>query len=175
MAWQHSEDYLFNHVMRTWLFGVLIISHNTTLQQTVDLEVHALGSLLHDLGLVLNASWITPDRRFEVDGGFAATNFVEDFVAQDPTSSASWDANRLQLLWDAVVLSSEAKISWYKQATVASVTYGVGIDLGGPDRGVTLAEYNTVVAAFPFLDFLPGVNQTFVELCMRKPASTYGE
>jgi hypothetical protein len=48
MARRYSEDHLFNHVMRTWLFGALVISHNTTLQQTVDLEVHAIGSLLHE-------------------------------------------------------------------------------------------------------------------------------
>jgi hypothetical protein len=47
MAREYSEDYLFNHVMRTWLFGALVISHNTTLQQTVDLEVHAIGAILH--------------------------------------------------------------------------------------------------------------------------------
>lgn len=72
------------------------------------------------------------------------------------------------------MLSSEAKISLYKQATVAAVTYGVGIDLTGPDNGVTNAEYGNVVAAFPKLNFLPGVNQTLVKLCATKPASTYG-
>jgi len=135
--------------------------------------VHAIGALLHDLGLVLNASWVSPDRRFEVDGAFAATDFVESQVAHSDAGSA-WDANRLQLLWDSVVLSSEAKISLYKQATVASVTYGVGIDLTGPDNGVTIAEYNNVLAAFPKLNFLLGLNQTFVALCATKPASTYG-
>jgi len=172
IARQYSDDFLFNHVMRTWLFGALVISHNTTLQQTVDLEVHALGSMLHDLGLVLNASWISPDRRFEIDGAFAATDFVEGQIAHDDACSA-WDAHRLQLLWDSVALSSEAKISLYKEATVASVTYGVGIDLTGPDNGVTSAEYDNVVAAFPKLNFLPGINQTVVALCVTKPASTY--
>jgi hypothetical protein len=173
MARQSSEDFLFNHVMRTWLFGVLVVSHNTTLQKTVDLEVHAIGSMLHDLGLVLNASWISPDRRFEVDGAFAATDFVKGQVAHDDASSG-WDVHRLQLLWDSVVLSSEAAISLYKEATVASVTYGVAIDLTGPDYGITSAEYDNVLAAFPKLNFLPGVNQTLVELCTTKPASTYG-
>jgi len=173
MARQYSADVLFNHIMRTWLFGALVISHNTTLQETVDLEVHAIGSMLHDLGLVLNASWITPDRRFEVDGAFAATDFVEGQVAHQDGGS-TWDANRLQLLWDSVVLSSEFKISLYKQATVASVTYGVLIDLTGPDNGVTSAEYDNVVTAFPKLNFVSGVNETLVQLCATKPASTYG-
>lgn len=160
--------------MRTWLFSALIIKHNTTLQHTVDLEVHAIGSLLHDLGLVLNGSWITPDRRFEIDSGFAATDFVEDQVAHKHAASSDWDAHRLQLLWDSVVLSSEAKISLFKQATVALVTYGVAIDLAGPELGVTSEEYNNVLAAFPKLNFISGANQTIVTLCTTKPNSTYG-
>ncbi|PMD50914.1 uncharacterized protein K444DRAFT_546029 [Hyaloscypha bicolor E] len=123
MACQYSEDYLFNHIMRTWLFGALVISHNTTLQQTVDLEVHAIGSMLHDLGLVLNASWVSHDRRFEVDSAFAATDFVEGQVVHAPEGSA-WDAHRLQLLFDSVLLSSEPKFSLYKEATVASQPFG---------------------------------------------------
>ena len=124
LAQQDSDDFLFNHIMRSWLFGVLVINHNTTLQETVDLGVHAIGAMLHDLGLVLNAPWISPDRRFEVDGAFAATDFVEGQVANDDADSA-WNANRLQLLWDSIVLSSEPKISLYKQTTVAAVTDGV--------------------------------------------------
>jgi hypothetical protein len=173
MARQYSDDYLFNHVMRTWLFGVLTISHNTTLQQTVDLEVHAIGALLHDLGLVLNAPWISPDLRFEVDSASTATDFVEHHVSHDHAASA-WDANRLQLLFDSVLLSSEPALAFYKQSTVASVVYGVLVDLNGPARNVTTAEYDNVIAAFPFLDFLPGVNRTLVELCVKKRNTTYG-
>lgn len=176
MARQYSEDHLFNHVMRTWLFGVLVINHNTTLQQNTDLEVHAIGALLHDLGLGglrPNASFITPDRRFEIDGAFAATDFVESHVAHDSKGS-TWDANRLQLLWDSIALSSESKIAFYKQATVATVTYGVAIDLFGVEYGVTSTEYDNVVAAFPKLNFLPGINQTLVDLAAMKPNSTYG-
>ncbi|EHK97801.1 hypothetical protein M7I_6462 [Glarea lozoyensis 74030] len=116
-ARENSEAYLYNHVMRTWLFGALIISHNTTLQHSVDLEVHAIGSILHDLGLVLNATWISHDLRFEVDSSNRATQFVEETAKHHGTSSA-WDANRLQLLYDAILLSSEPKFSLYKQATV---------------------------------------------------------
>jgi hypothetical protein len=208
MARQYSEDYLFNHVMRTWLFGALVISHNTTLQHTVDLEVHAIGAMLHvsdsrafqifgyspqqsfivnissgggiylfrlfqDLGLALNASFISSNLRFEVDGASAATNFVEDQVAQNHGGSA-WDAHRLQLLWDSVALSAEFGIALYKQPTVAAVAYGVGIDLTGPDKGVTSAEYENVLTAFPKLNFISGVNQTLIALCVQKPNSTYG-
>jgi hypothetical protein len=156
--------------MRSWLFGVLIISHDTKLQATVDLEVHALGAMLHDLGLVLNATWITPDRRFEVDAAFAATDFVETQVS-DP----DWNSHRLQLLFDAVLLSSEPKFSQYKEATVAAVVDGVLIDLGGPIDNVTTSEYNKVIEAFPKLNFLSGVNETLVQLCVQKPNTTWGK
>ncbi|TVY84467.1 hypothetical protein LSUE1_G001283 [Lachnellula suecica] len=177
-ARQYSDDFLYNHVMRTWLFGVLFINNNATLQNTTDLEVHALGALLHDLGLgglSLNASFITENRRFEVDSGFAATDFVKDQV-EDADESSDWEAQRLQLLWDSIVLSSEPKFSLYKEATVQTVTYGVLIDLSnssGAEYNISSADYNGVVADFPYLNFLSGVNQTLVELATRKPNSTY--
>ena len=46
----------------------------------------------------------------------------------------------------------------FKEATVASVVSGVVIDLTRADDGVTSAEYKNIVAAFPKLNFLPGVN-----------------
>jgi hypothetical protein len=43
------QPYLYNHVVRTWLLGAAALNNNATLKAQVDLEVHALGSLLHDL------------------------------------------------------------------------------------------------------------------------------
>lgn len=125
---------------------------------------------------MLNASYISPDLRFEVDGAIAATNFVEDQVAHNhPHADSAWDANRLQLLWDSVALSAEFGLAFHKQATVAAVPYGVELDLKGPGRNVTDTEYGNVMAAFPRLNFISGVNQTFVALCVQKPNSTYGK
>jgi hypothetical protein len=44
------QPYLYNHVMRCWLFGAAVINANKTLKASVDLEAHALGTILHDLG-----------------------------------------------------------------------------------------------------------------------------
>jgi hypothetical protein len=129
---------------------------------------------LHDLGLVLNATWISHDLRFEVDSSIRATEFVEETAKHDGTSFA-WNANRLQLLYDAILLSSEPKFSLYKQATVKVLVEGVLLDLGKPDYGVTIAEYQGVEAAFPPLNFITGVNHTLVQLCVQKPNSTFGE
>lgn len=172
-ARQVSTDYLYNHVIRTWLFGALAISHNTTLQETVDLEVHAIASILHDLGLVLNGTWITNDHRFEVDSAGTATSFVEDQLTHRD-EAVEWDAHRLQLLFDSILLSSEPKFSLYKQATVAATVQGVLVDVELAAYGITSAEYNKVEAAFPRLNFISGVNETLVKLCATKPNTTYG-
>ena len=59
LARKHSEPFLFNHAVRSWLFAVRLgqlqgIPH--------DAEVVAVGSLLHDLGLTNS---FTGRKRFE--------------------------------------------------------------------------------------------------------------
>jgi hypothetical protein len=62
-ARQRSEPYLFNHVMRSWLFAALLAQRNQT---THDGEVLAVTTILHDLGL---AEPFNGPLRFEVEGG----------------------------------------------------------------------------------------------------------
>ena len=47
-AREHSEPYLFNHVMRSWLFAVILAQLK---QSAHDGEVLAVATILHDLGL----------------------------------------------------------------------------------------------------------------------------
>jgi hypothetical protein len=44
------QPYLTNHLYRTWLLGAAAINNNATLKAELDLEVHAVGTMLHDLG-----------------------------------------------------------------------------------------------------------------------------
>jgi hypothetical protein len=44
------QPYLYNHLMRSWLFGAAAFNNNATLKASIDLELHAVGTLLHDLG-----------------------------------------------------------------------------------------------------------------------------
>jgi HD superfamily phosphodiesterase len=48
LARSSSEPYLFNHVMRSWLFAVLL-SEETKF--ALDPEVLAVSTILHDLGM----------------------------------------------------------------------------------------------------------------------------
>jgi hypothetical protein len=43
-----SEPFLFNHVMRSWLFSVLI---SESAERAPDAELLAVATILHDLGL----------------------------------------------------------------------------------------------------------------------------
>src|SRR5215469_13465448 len=67
----HSEPYLFNHVMRSWLFAVCIAEQRKTVH---DAEVLAVATLLHDLGL---GSEFSGPLRFEIEGANAARKFAQ--------------------------------------------------------------------------------------------------
>src|SRR5918996_3157255 len=68
-ARERSEPYLFNHVMRSWLFAALLAQ----LKQTAhDGEVLAVTTILHDLGL---AACFDGPLRFKVEGAKAGRDF----------------------------------------------------------------------------------------------------
>src|SRR5690349_15581305 len=66
------EPYLFNHVVRSWLFAARL----GALQNVAhDGEVLAVGTLLHDI--TLNEKFAGP-RRFEVEAADLARNFARE-------------------------------------------------------------------------------------------------
>src|SRR5215467_8167410 len=116
-ARRKCEPYLFNHVVRSWLFAARLgqlqnIEH--------DAEVVAVGTLLHDI--TLNERFAGP-RRFEVEGADLARTFAHN---------NGLDRRRVQLIWDSVALNSTPSIGLYKEVEVALCTAGVGLDYGGP-------------------------------------------
>src|SRR5678815_3789995 len=66
------EPYLFNHAMRSWLFAARIGQLKGI---DCDLEVVAVGTILHDIGLTAGVSG---SNRFEVNGAAAALSFVNE-------------------------------------------------------------------------------------------------
>ncbi|KAK4442359.1 hypothetical protein QBC34DRAFT_313315 [Podospora aff. communis PSN243] len=163
----HSDVDQYNHVVRSCLFGALILTHNDTLRSSVDEEVQAVALVLHDLGMGdFDSPFVTRDRRFEVDGAFAA----RDFIRSHPDGKR-WNERRVQLVWDAIALHAEPKIALYKEPDVVAVYWGNDLDFSGPSFGVTEAEYNAVLAEFP-----KGMNQTLDGILFHarfKPETTY--
>jgi HD superfamily phosphodiesterase len=67
-----SEPYLFNHAMRSWLFAARIGQLKGI---DCDLEVVAVGTILHDIGLTAGVSG---PKRFEVNGADAVRSFITE-------------------------------------------------------------------------------------------------
>src|SRR5262249_29244039 len=107
LARAHSEPFLFNHAVRSWLFAV---RRGQMQGRAYDSELLAPGTLPHDIGLT---SAFTGPRRFEIEGADAARAFAR---------KEGLDERRVQLIWDTVALNSTPSIALYKEADVALCT-----------------------------------------------------
>lgn len=154
----HSEPFLFNHAVRSWLFAVRLgelqgISH--------DAEVVAVGTLLHDLGLTTT---FTGQKRFEIEGAEAARAFARE---------QGLDDRRVQLIWDSVALNSTPSIGLYKEAEVALCTAGIGLEFGFQYDQIPPNEMKSILAAFPRLDMKRRFTDSVCCVVKTKPQTTY--
>ena len=158
-AREHSEPYLFNHVMRSWLFAVILAQLNETAH---DAEVLAVMTILHDLGL---AKAFDGPLRFQVEGANAARAFARNQGIDD---------RRGQLIWDGVALNSTPSIALHKEAEIALSTAGIGLDWGGwgSDK-LTDAQLAAVVGAFPRLEMKQRFTHAVCCIVETRPATTY--
>jgi len=158
-ARENSEPYLFNHVMRSWLFAVSLAQLN---QAAPDGEVVAVATLLHDIGL---AEAFNGPLRFEVEGANAARKFGR---------SAGLDDRRCQLIWDTVALNSTPSIALYKEAEVALSTAGIALDWGGWGYGsLPQSRIAEIVDVFPRLEMKKRFAHAVCRIVETRPASTY--
>src|SRR5499427_6034318 len=158
-ARENCEPYLFNHVVRSWLFAARVgqirgIEH--------DAEVVAVGTLLHDI--TLNERFAGP-RRFEVEGADLARIFARD---------VGFDKRRAQLIWDSVALNSTPSIGLYKEAEVALCTAGICLDVVGLQYElISSGEMKTIVAEFPRLGMKSRMTRCFCGIARSQPQTTY--
>ena len=158
-ARETCEPYLFNHVVRSWLFAARIgqlqnVEH--------DVEVVAVGTLLHDI--TLNSAFAGP-RRFEVEGADLARSFA---------TGLGFDKRRAQLIWDSVALNSTPSIGLYKEAEVALCTAGVCLDVVGLQYSlIPQAEMKRVVDEFPRLGMKLRMTRCFCCIARSRPETSY--
>lgn len=158
-ARQKCEAYLFNHVMRSWLFAVRFGQHRGVPH---DAEVVAVGTLLHDI--TLNESFAGP-RRFEVE----AADLVMSFATE-----AGVDEGRARLIWDCVALNSTPSIAFYKQPEVALATAGIALDAVGVQYDELPAnEIDAILAEFPRLGLKDRFVRCFTHIAKACPETTY--
>ncbi|HZN00282.1 MAG TPA: hypothetical protein VFB70_12850 [Pyrinomonadaceae bacterium] len=158
-AQEQSEPYLFNHVMRSWLFAVALAHLNQTAH---DGEVLAVTVILHDLGLADN---FKGPLRFEVEGANAARKFARD---------AGLDDRRAQLIWDGVALNSTPSIALYKEPEITLATMGIGLDWGGWGyEALNQTEVAAIVEQFPRLEMKQQFTRAVCRIVETRPATTY--
>jgi len=158
-AREKSEPYLFNHVMRSWLFSALLAQRK---QIAHDSEVLAVTTILHDLGL---AEAFNGPLRFEVEGANAARTFAR---------KEGMDDRRAQLIWDGVALNSTVSIALYKEPEIALATMGIGLDWGGFGYdALSETEIAAIVEAFPRLGMKKQFTQAVCRIVETRPATTY--
>jgi len=158
-ARQNSEPYLFNHVMRSWLFAVSLAQLR---QPAHDPEVLALATILHDLGL---SEAFNGPLRFEVEGANAARAFAR---------KEGIDDRRAQVIWDGVALNSTPSIALHKEGEVALCTAGIALDWAGFGyEALSEQRVAAIVDAFPRLDMKRQFTRATCRIVETRPDTTY--
>jgi hypothetical protein len=153
------EPYLFNHVMRSWLFAILF---SKEAQPAPDPELLAVSAVLHDLGLTTR---YTAKDRFEVDGANAARAFLKE---------RGISTQRTQVVWDAIALHTTPTIALHKEPEVVMTHSGIAVDvLGvGLDR-IPQDQQCSILAQFPRLAFKNQFQLCLCNVVRRKPATSF--
>jgi len=154
--------FLFNHCMRTYLFGALTL---TGLRRAFAAEDAFIASALHDLGLL--PAFESQNGSFESDSANAAEAWA---LAQGAAATA---ADRI---WHAVQMHDGAWTLTRRQGAEAMlVALGAGADVDGPQPGqLADREVAAVLEAFPRLEFKRQFTALLVGHCQRKPDSQAG-
>jgi hypothetical protein len=146
--------YLFNHAVRTFLFGSLI---GEKLRQRFDEEVLYLACILHDLGLTDRFEGELP---FEIQGAEAAKTFLEQ---------QTYAKDKLGIVWDGIAMHASV-IGHYKQAEIRLVGEGAGTDVVGPDYSqLSKTDVDEILGAFPRLEFKNSFLKTCAGVVRRHP------
>ena len=135
--------------------------------------------------------YITPDRRFEVDGAVSAVTFLKaQHGTSTPTSprpdspspSSSYKHRLRELLvWDAIATHTTSSLAPHHPAPeVAYCQRGIRIDiLGLPEienhlpAADAAATLRALLLQYPRLDLKRGMTECFCALARSKPATTY--
>ncbi len=138
--------YLFNHAVRTYVFGSLV---GRALGQKFDEEILYLACILHDLGLTDKFLGESP---FEIQGAQTARKFLEE---------QGYAKEKVEVVWDGIAMHA-SPIGQFKQPEIALVGEGAGADAIAPDFSqIKKSEVEEVVKAFPRLQF----KRAFVNTC----------
>jgi hypothetical protein len=151
-----SPEFLSNHLMRTYLFGALLLRAQGRVH---DPELTFAAAMLHDLGLV--EPYISADRRMELDGADAAAEFL---------SEHGRSAEEIEIVWEAIALHLSGDIVTRMAPDIAFVAIGAAADAVGAGLDqLAPADVDAVLQAYPRLGFKEAAIQGIIDQCERKP------
>lgn len=149
-AREGCEPWLFNHVVRSWFYGVRLAQARS---HSPDQENLAVVALLHDLGLARNA----------------ATDLARDFAIQHDMGE-----RRAEVIWDAVALHSTPSIAHFKGVDVTCCQIGIACDYGGLGYEVlSEEEKQTVLTASPRLGMKEALRTCLCGIAKHHPQTTW--
>ena len=131
-----SQPWLFNHVMRSWLYSAKLAQSRGL---APDAELVAVAVLLHDLGLARDGA---PDRRFEVLGADLGRAFA---------LSHDMGERRAETVWDSIALHTIPSIAQHKGHDVACCQIGIACDYGGLGYDELSDDKKAILSTFPRL------------------------
>ena len=157
-----EPDFLFNHSVRTYLFGALRLKAGGI---PYDAETAYVAALFHDLGLVPKMA--SADGSFEIDGA----NRAEEFVNANGGS-----AGQAHVVWNAIVMHDMGfPYQRHQGAEALLLGAGAGSDVDGVDpRAIPRATVDEVLRAYPRLQFKKRFTAAAIDHCRRKPTSQIG-
>jgi hypothetical protein len=160
-AQQSCPEFLFNHCMRTFVFGALLLQRQA---RSFKADAAFVAAALHDLGLL--QPFESARRSFEIDGADAA----EKFMLEHHRSAAEADD-----VWRAVELHDGNWALTSRQGPEAIlVSLGAGADVYGLDPGdLEARQVADVLAAFPRRQFKRQFTSLLIAHCERKPNSQH--
>ena len=155
-----SPEHLYNHCLRTYLFGALVAERDQT---HYDQEIIFIAAAMHDLGLI--ERYQSKSQPFEMDGADAALAFLD----QHGVGRA-----RAELAWHAIALHT-SRLSAHEAPQLQLVGAGAGADVYGNGLDTLPADrVRAVLAAYPRRGFRQGFPQLLQAYCQRKPLATVG-
>ncbi|MFL6758910.1 HD domain-containing protein [Sphingomonas sp.] len=158
----HEPDFLFNHSVRTYVFGALRLQQKGV---SFDPETAYVAALFHDAGLV--PSMASPSGSFEIDGADQAEKFV---------LANGGSPEQARTVWNAIVFHDMPPPYQRHQSPEARLLgNGAGADVDGANPQVYSAgSVAQLLTAFPRLQFKKRFTALAIDHCKRKPTSQIG-
>jgi HD domain len=161
LASELCEPWLYNHSMRTYLWGAMLAQVNDI---KIDEELFFTASVLHDLGLTsTHLCQDTSCSCFAVEGARAARQFA---------SQEGWSNQRCDQLAEAISLHLNVRVGLHHGAEAHLLHAGTSLDIiGARARQLDANAVNHVLDAYPKLSLKANMVEAMKDQSRTRPES----